>query len=224
MENRVNWRPTKTPNNEDTVMAISLREINLQEVTLKIRGTSALIQHSWSSKGLREMRMTKAERALHKKQNPPKTRNPEEEAEDATHRMKDGGYCVPVTAIKASIISAAHKDLGIEKTAVKKSLFLIADEGDLVRMTCSEPIVREDIVRIGMGSTDLRYRPQFDDWEVEITAQVDADILSADILANLVKRAGFGVGIGEWRPEKGGDFGRFEIDQEFGIKFSGGNK
>jgi hypothetical protein len=75
-----------------------------------------------------------------------------------------------------------------------------------------------------MGSTDLRYRPQFDDWSVKITAQVDADILSADILANLVKRAGFGVGIGEWRPEKGGDFGRFEIDQDFGIKFSGGSK
>jgi hypothetical protein len=205
-------------------MGISLREINLQTVELQILGTSALIQHCWSAKGLREMRMTKSERALHKKQNPPKSRNPEEEAEAATHRMSDGSYAVPVTAIKASIISAAHKDLGIEKTAVKKSLFLIADEGDLIRMTCSEPTVREDIVRIGMGSTDLRYRPQFDDWSVKITAQVDADILSADILANLVKRAGFGVGIGEWRPEKGGDFGRFEIDQGFGIKFSGGTK
>ena len=170
------------------------------------------------------MRMTKQERALNKKNNPPKARDPESEAEAATHRMKDGSYAVPVTAIKAAIISAAHKDLGVEKTAVRKALFLVADEGDLIRMECSEPLVREDIVRIGMGSTDLRYRPQFDDWAVRITAQVDADILSPSILANLVQRAGFGCGIGEWRPEKGGDFGRFELDKDFAMQISGDEK
>ena len=45
-----------------------------------------------------------------------------------------------------------------------------------------------------------------------IHATMDADILTVDILANVVNSAGFGCGIGEWRPERGGDFGRFELD------------
>jgi len=28
----------------------------------------------------------------------------------------------------------------------------------------------------------------------------------------LIDRAGLSVGIGEWRPEKGGEYGRFKID------------
>lgn len=203
-------------------MAIALRELNLKSVTFQIRGTSPLIQHAWSQKGLRELRMTKQERALNKKKNPPTTRDPEAEARAATHTMNDGSYAVPVTAIKAAIISAAHKDLGCEKTAVRKALFLIAAEGDLVRLDCCELFIREDIVRIGQGSTDIRYRPQFDEWSVRINAQVDADIVSPDVLANLVQRAGFGCGIGEWRPEKGGDFGRFELDKEYPMEISGG--
>jgi hypothetical protein len=76
-------------------------------------------------------------------------------------------------------------------------------------------------VRIGMGSTDIRYRPQFDAWAVKIEATIDADVLSPDVLANLVQRAGFGCGIGEWRPEKGGDFGRFELDKSFPMSIQG---
>ena len=34
----------------------------------------------------------------------------------------------------------------------------------------------------------------------------------------LVDRAGFGVGIGDWRPQRDGDKGRFELDTEAGIK------
>jgi hypothetical protein len=30
----------------------------------------------------------------------------------------------------------------------------------------------------------------------------------------MIERAGFGVGIGEWRPEKDGDYGRFRVDRD----------
>jgi len=79
-------------------------------------------------------------------------------------------------------------------------------------MECSEPWVREDIVRIGANQTDIRYRPQFDEWRVKITAEIDSELLTMQDIANLVNRAGFSVGVGEWRPEKSGEYGRFEID------------
>lgn len=51
-------------------------------------------------------------------------------------------------------------------------------------------------------------------WSVEITCEIDSKLLTIDDLVNLVNRAGFGVGIGEWRPEKSGEYGRFEVDSD----------
>ena len=192
-------------------MALQLKPIVPKTISFWIRGTSPLIQHAWSEKGLRQMRMTAAER----KKQPKVARDPDAEANAAMHKMEDGSPGFPMLAFKASLISAAHKDLGIEKTLVKKSLFLPSayyEKGLTGRLEASEPVIREDIVRIGQNQTDLRYRPEFDQWRVNVIVQIDSDLLNEQDLINLTNRAGFSVGIGEWRPEKGGEYGRFEFD------------
>jgi hypothetical protein len=70
----------------------------------------------------------------------------------------------------------------------------------------------DGFTQVGMGQTDLRYRPEFRAWKFVVTCDVDSDALTEADVINLVNRAGFGVGIGEWRPEKGGEYGRFAID------------
>ena len=72
--------------------------------------------------------------------------------------------------------------------------------------------MREDRVVIGKGSTDLRYRPQFDDWGIIVRCEFDADAVPPKALLKLFNRAGFGVGLGEMRPQKGKSYGRFEVD------------
>ena len=52
----------------------------------------------------------------------------------------------------------------------------------------------------------------------QIEMQYDAELLKPEDIVNLVNRAGFGCGIGEWRPEKGGEFGRFEIDSTVSVE------
>ena len=189
---------------------LKVQPISVVKLRFGIRGTAPLIQHNWSEKGLSMMRLTAAER----RKKPKVARNPEAEAEEAMYRTEDGSPGVPILAIKSALISAAHKDLGIEKTLVKKSLFFpCADANKCVPLISEEqPICREDIVRIGANQTDLRYRPEFAQWRVVIECEVDTEALSQQDVVNLVNRAGFGVGIGEWRPEKGGEYGRFEID------------
>ena len=83
-----------------------------------------------------------------------------------------------------------------------------------------DPIMREDVVRVGMGSTDLRYRPEFKTWAIELTIQYDGEALTPENILNIFQRAGFGVGLGEWRPEKAGEYGRFAIDTDFPIETS----
>jgi hypothetical protein len=92
--------------------------------------------------------------------------------------------------------------------------FPCKDPGKIIPIQCEDPFIREDYVRVGVNGTDLRYRPQFDEWSCEIEAQFDADMLTDKDIISLVNRAGFGTGIGEMRPEKGGEYGRFELDEE----------
>lgn len=203
----------------ESSQSLKLKPISRMSVKLRIVGTSPIIQHKWSEKALREIR----EKHAGKKTKSREIRNPEAEGQAAMYVTDKGKPGIPAMALKTSIINAAHKDIGIEKTLVRKALFLRVSDGNMVVpfAECSEPYIREDYVRVGQGSTDLRYRPQFDRWAVDIEFELDAELLQLDDLLNLVDRAGFGVGICEWRPEKGGEFGRFQVDRSKRINTKG---
>lgn len=150
--------------------------------------------------------MTAAER----RKVPKAGRDPEVEGLASTYWCEDGGYGIPAMAVKSAMIEAAHKDTGLAKTTVRKALRF--RNAGLIPMECCEPTLREDIVRIGVNQTDIRYRPEFAEWGAKISFVYDADLLTIGDVVNLTNRAGFSVGIGEWRPEKNGENGTFEVD------------
>ena len=82
--------------------------------------------------------------------------------------------------------------------------------GELVRID-GEPRMREDMVRVGMGTADIRYRAGFPEWSTTITISYNAGVFTPEQIVNLFNQGGFGVGVGEWRPEKNGPFGRFHV-------------
>ena len=190
---------------------LELKPINKAVMAFTIRGTSPLITHNWDEKA-KEMMRQKQQGA--KKSKDRDKRDPQRECMAAAYRTADGKFGIPGMALKNAIITAAHKDIGIEKTLVRKALFLRSgDSRHVLPMDCGEPEMREDMVRVGVGSADLRYRPMWREWSVAVQFDVDTDLLQAPDIIALVDRAGFGVGICEWRPEKNGEFGRFEIDK-----------
>jgi len=65
---------------------------------------------------------------------------------------------------------------------------------------------------LGNGAADIRYRPEFDPWSVDLEIKYNAAVLSAEQIVNLVNLAGFSVGVGDWRPEKSGTHGTFHIE------------
>jgi hypothetical protein len=71
--------------------------------------------------------------------------------------------------------------------------------------------MREDMVRVGMGTADIRYRGEFKQWFTTIAVKYNANVMSAEQILNLMQTAGFAVGVGEWRPERDGQFGRFHV-------------
>jgi hypothetical protein len=188
---------------------VSIPPKRTARISFGVRGTSPLIMHKWSDKAIKMI----VDKGAGKKTKNRDVRNPEQEAKDATYVTKDGDIGILITALKKSMIGAAHKDLGIEKTLVKKAVFFeCEDPGLIVPIEFEETEMRADMVKVGPGSADIRYRPEFRGWSAKVTAIIDLDLLQPKDVLTLVDRAGFGQGLCEWRPEKGGEYGRYEID------------
>jgi len=84
-------------------------------------------------------------------------------------------------------------------------------DGDFVEII-GTPRPREDMVKISMGVADIRYRGQFDEWSADIPVKFNAGVLSVEQVFNMFNLGGFSCGCGEWRPERGGEFGMFRVD------------
>lgn len=90
-----------------------------------------------------------------------------------------------------------------------------ADPQQLVEIE-GEPTMRQDTVRLaGIGRTsDLRFRAQFVEWRADLQVTFVSSMLSTDSVLSLIDAGGMCCGVGEWRVERGGDFGKYRIDPD----------
>ena len=196
---------------------IDLPEFKIQNLSITLVGDTPLIVHAWSHKAKQEMldkQMKKAKQAKSAKDPwmdyceslywlggmPAK---PDQKHIDAAR------FGFPTVAFKAAAVRAAN-DAGMKMTEARRAFHI---DGELIEIAGS-PRMREDMVKIGMGTADIRYRGEFSPWSAELLVKFNSHIISAEQIINLFELAGFGVGIGEWRPEKNGSFGRFHVARE----------
>lgn len=208
----------KTESTEVIIPAIDIRR-----VTIKIVGDSPLIMHAWSDKAkqmILDKQMKKAKTKGHDAKNPVEDfiesmywleGKPTVYTEEAFAEAIASGarFGFPSTAFKASAVSAAYRS-GVTKNMVTMNGAFHID-GEFVEIQ-GIPHIREDMVRIAMGGTDIRFRGQFDEWSAVFSAKYNASVLSMEQLVNMFNMGGFACGIGEWRPEKGGTFGMFHVE------------
>ena len=77
------------------------------------------------------------------------------------------------------------------------------------------------IVPVKVGTSKiLRTRAIFRDWGATITVQTDNQFVAEEDVERWLDYAGAYVGIGDWRPDKSGDFGRFSIKTERPVRSS----
>ena len=56
-----------------------------------------------------------------------------------------------------------------------------------------------------------RTRAKFDEWGVTFIVEADDELVDVPQLQRWLTIAGRRVGLGDWRPEKSGDYGRFDL-------------
>lgn len=220
---------------------VAIRKVELINAKIRIVGDTPLIVHAWSEKAKREMLDTQSGKNKTKKK-PCKmpfddfaralywiTPMPTETIKDPCNgedreiiteelfdqALQDGAkFGFPANSFKIAGNSAAYR-MGWVKNqmALRGAYFITSEFGELAEIKGDAPMLREDTVRVGMGSSDLRYRPIFENWYCDLTLTIDKGYgMTLDDIVNVINAGGSGVGIGEWRPEKDGIFGRYHVE------------
>ena len=207
---------------------VEIRPLDIKRVNIRVIGDTPLIVHAWSEKAKRmmleaQMKATKTKakevrdpyddfiQSLYWLEGKPEKSTPEEFEKAVKNGAKWG---VPVGALKQAGNSAAYR-MGWVKNQMelRGSYFLATEYGEMAEIKGSIPEMQEDMVRIGMGSADLRYRGVFKDWYMDLTLEYNASgNLSLEQIVNVLNAGGFVCGLGEWRPERDGLNGRYHIE------------
>ena len=203
--------------------SIEIPAIELADAHIEIIGDTPLIMHKWSEKAKREMlekQMKVAKSKGHDAKDPVADfiesiywleGEPEEKNEEGFEKAIASGnarFGFPSVAFKASAVSGGYR-AGVtkNKTSMNAAFHI---QGDMVEII-GTPIMREDMVRIGMGTADIRFRGEFPEWRAILPITYNTGVVTLEQLCNLFNLGGFSVGVGEWRPEKSGSYGMYHV-------------
>ena len=206
-------------------ISITLPEIKLEPHKLYLVGTAPLIVHAFPEKSRKamidkQMKIAKGGRDA---------RDPYAEMEAARYIMPDGRDGFPAVGFKASAVTACTSLADVTKVAARQAFRVAgismnsagAIEGSFVRtalvpIVARPPIMREDVVRLSGASrtAEMRYRPEYAEWGVMLNVTLNPQVISIGQLGSMFQAAGHGVGVGDYRPERDGDCGTFEIVSE----------
>lgn len=213
---------------------IEIKPIKMNRVEVTLVGDTPLIVHAWSEKAKRMMLEAQQGKAKGKEKairNPwdefiqsmywltGKPEYPDKSDEETCRKAfekavkKGAKFGFPVTAFKQSAISAAYR-LGWVKNqmGLRGAFFINSEWGDMLEIKSDTPVMREDMVKIGMGTADLRYRGEFRNWSTTFTLDyLENGEYSLENIINILNAGGTICGAGEWRVERDGDFGRYHV-------------
>lgn len=213
-----------TPKKEEVGIVLPQLDIGLMEIT--IIGDSPLVVHAWSHKAKRQMLSKQLKEAKGARE----AKDPMADFEASMYRLGDGGYGFPSVGFKAAAVTAGTSITGLTKIQARQAFHVLGEdvdvtgafEGSISRVNLvrihGKPQMREDLVRVGLGTADLRYRAEFPDWYAKLLVRYNRNVLSESQIMNLINTAGFAVGCGEWRPERDGAYGMFHIADETEIR------
>jgi hypothetical protein len=190
---------------------IQIDRIAAETISVPIVGTSPLIVHRFSEKAKKQMLDNMQGRKA-----PKEIKDPQAEYQAAFYRLKDGRYGVPAIAFKAATVGACRfYGKSVTMASTRQYVFFHgepSEDGQGLFPIAGEPHMREDVVAVGQNGHDLRYRPEFPEWSTSLVVTYVTSALARASVLSLIDAGGMGVGVGEWRPEKKGEFGTYRVD------------
>jgi len=130
----------------------------------------------------------------------PECRTPEDEFEASLYVLREGVHGFPSDGVYSSLKTANGGRLPGVTIMGGRLLELAAPAPKMG----SAPVNRN-------GVPTTCYRPEYFPWAINVPVFFDQNQIGFAELVQLFEAAGLNVGIGDWRPEKGGNSGRFRV-------------
>ena len=144
----------------------------------------------------------------------------EDEAEIRINRNESGEVTLPSQAFRAGMQRAGSgRKIGklTARQVVSGGVFpqeehiVLHDAKGKSFKSCSSIDKR----RVVVGTSGVpRCRPRFDNWQCKLAMEIDTLLVKVEVITELLNLAGKIAGIGDFRPEKGGTFGRYTAELE----------
>lgn len=204
---------------------ISFPEIKFEKHQIYIVGTAPLIVHAFPEKARKSM----LDKQMKNAKGGRDARDPAAEVEASRYRMPDGGDGFPAVAFKSAAVTACTSLADVTKVAARQAFRIEGvpmektgvydgslQRTALVPIVAPPPTIREDVVRLSGPSrtAEMRYRPEYPEWGCVLPVVLNPQVISIGQLMSMFRAAGHGVGIGDYRPERDGDCGTFEVVTE----------
>lgn len=179
-------------------------------ITATIEGISPLLMHRFgeSEELAGETRSVKIE-----------SMTPRDAAERTAFR-KDGRLYIPGAAPARLLREAgsAHKQRGTRKSLkyIVPAAVIVTTDIIFLHGPSGAPLteIEVDSRPVTIPATKgriMRHRARIEKWRAAIPLEIDETVLDAATIHQLLEEGGRRIGIGDYRPERGGPYGRFAI-------------
>jgi len=146
--------------------------------------------------------------------------DPRADAEIRLYKNEAGELYIPSVAFLNSLWQgAAYNKIGKDSARariqaaifVKNAETIILDKETLESKTEWEIDSRPVVVKATKGRI-IRNRPKISNWACRLILLIDDEYITIDSILPLFNKAGKTIGVGDYRPEKRGPFGRYVVE------------
>lgn len=201
-------------------IVVEINPIKMRRIIVNLVGTTPLIMHRFARKTWEEMLYPSRKKNKSEKESSLKHKPLEEYRECFYHNRnpKDLAlFHLPNEMVHGTLASAALDIPGATKASMERLTSVVNPNVSFfgVPQLCMRMVRNSDMNH----TPDVRTRPFFPRWACTVEIEYKCDPLTDNQILNLLGAAGMIVGLGDWRPQKGGRYGKFRIasakDKEF---------
>ena len=198
---------------------MSLGEFEFSFFDVELDGVTSIIQHRFTEAGEVESgtgKGKKTTRSVNKDYGTPR-----EQAEKAAYRNpKDKTLWHPGAAIGRMLreVGAYHKQTGSRRSLkylVPAAVLVMDDEITMLdgkgKALKDFEVDSRPVVIPATKARIMRHRPRHDTWKMKFRIRINTGVLDVPTIRMLMTQGGQMIGLGDFRPEKGGPFGTFDV-------------
>lgn len=190
-----------------TKQEICIEPLKIGMVTIKVEGITPLLMNPLNEKA---QQLLKQYWDGMKKPKEKTKVTPKEIAEAKIYYTPDGKIGFPSSGFKRGIETVMPQFDKYGKKDIKGGVFFLEE---IVPIKFKIKKVNQGWGRSsGMNRTPMpTIRPEFTEWSCELKTRFNTEIINLEQLINLLNWAGTYCGLGDWRPEKRGTYGQYQV-------------